>query len=77
MLPGIFFLYDTYPIRVSLRKVRLGVLHALVRVCAVCGGMWAVTGVVDRVVHWILMLFFRRGSVLSGGGSGNMMKTAP
>lgn len=51
MLPGVYFLYDTWPIAVELRAYRLGVLHLLARLCAVCGGVWAVTRAADTVVH--------------------------
>lgn len=51
MLPGVYFLYDTWPIKVKLQAARLGLLHTLVRVCAVCGGVWAVTSLTDKLVH--------------------------
>jgi hypothetical protein len=50
-LPGIYFLYDMWPIAVQLRTTRMGVLHLLARLCAVCGGVWAVTRAVDSSVH--------------------------
>ena len=50
-MPGIYILYDTWPIQVNIHAMRLGVLHMLVRTCAVCGGVWAVTGLMDRMVH--------------------------
>lgn len=50
-LPGVFFLYDDWPIRVRLQARRRGFLYFLVRVCAVCGGVWAVTQAVDKLVH--------------------------
>lgn len=51
MMPGVFFLYDTWPIQVKARSMRLGFLHLLTRTAAVVGGVWAVTSVVDRIVH--------------------------
>jgi hypothetical protein len=50
-LPGLFFLYDSWPIAVTLRQTRPGLLRLLVRLCAVVGGAFAVTGVVDGLVH--------------------------
>jgi hypothetical protein len=50
-LPGVYFLYDFWPIRVELTAVRLGILHLLVRASAVCGGVWALTRAADGVVH--------------------------
>lgn len=53
-LPGVFFLYDFWPMRVEIRMVRLGFLHFFVRSCAVCGGVWALAKAVDGVVDWIV-----------------------
>lgn len=50
-LPGVLFLYDSWPIRVKLRRHRLGLFHLLVRTCAVVGGVWAVTSASDKLVH--------------------------
>ena len=54
VMPGIYFLYDTWPIQVNIITMRLGILHLLVRACAVCGGVWAVAGVTDRIVHGLM-----------------------
>jgi hypothetical protein len=51
MMPGVFFLYDTWPIQVNINSMRLGVLHLITRTAAVVGGVWAVTKSVDILVH--------------------------
>lgn len=56
-LPGIVFRYDTWPIRVHMRVSRLGFAHLLMRLCAVCGGLWTVTGLVDSGVHTLVKTF--------------------
>jgi len=53
IMPGVYFLYDIWPIRVILKVQRLGLIHLLVRLCAVCGGVWTVTGIVNRSIHSI------------------------
>lgn len=55
MMPGVYILYDTWPIQVNIRTMRLGILHLLVRACAVCGGVWAVAGMTDRIVHGLMI----------------------
>ena len=50
MQPGIYFLYDVWPMKVILKKTRPGLLVFMVRVCAVVGGGFAFTGLVHRVV---------------------------
>lgn len=50
-LPGVIVMYEPWPIRVTKAVSRLGVLHLLVRLCAVVGGLWTVCGILNRSVH--------------------------
>ena len=43
-LPAIYFLYDLSPIMVTVRDAGDGLAHLLVRICAVVGGVFAITG---------------------------------
>ncbi len=43
-LPAIYFLYDLSPIMVTIKDARGGLAHLLVRICAVEGGVFAITG---------------------------------
>lgn len=43
-LPAIYFLYDLSPIMVSIKDARASIAHLLVRLCAVIGGVFAITG---------------------------------
>ena len=43
-LPAIYFLYDLSPIMVTVKDARGGLAHLLVRICAVVGGVFAITG---------------------------------
>ena len=43
-LPAIYFLYDLSPIMVLVKDSQDGLAHLLVRICAVVGGVFAVTG---------------------------------
>lgn len=45
---------DASPIRVELRDTRPGVLRLLVRICAVVGGAFAVTGLLDKIIEGLL-----------------------
>ena len=55
-VPAIYFVYDFSPITVNIRERRRSGLHFLTRVCAVVGGVFAVTGIVDRWVQWLMKL---------------------
>ena len=49
--PLLFHCSDASPIMVEVRESRPGLLRLLVRVCAVVGGAFAVTGIWDKIVH--------------------------
>lgn len=46
--PAVYFLYDLSPITVTIREERHSFLHFITRLCAVLGGTFAVTGMLDR-----------------------------
>mmetsp|Transcript_32223 Transcript_32223/g.91398 ORF Transcript_32223/g.91398 Transcript_32223/m.91398 type:complete len:368 (+) Transcript_32223:484-1587(+) len=62
LLPAVYFMYDLSPIAVKISERRKSLAHFLVQVCAVVGGAFAVTGMVDRWVHWLVMLSQQAGS---------------
>lgn len=43
-MPSVLFIYDLSPISVTITEARKSFAHLLVRVCAVVGGVFAVTG---------------------------------
>ncbi|KAL3144272.1 hypothetical protein ABBQ32_004041 [Trebouxia sp. C0010 RCD-2024] len=53
-LPAIYFLYDLSPIMVSIKDAKASLAHLLVRLCAVIGGVFAITGMCDRWLHWLV-----------------------
>lgn len=56
-LPAIYFLYDLSPIMVNVKDARASLAHLLVRLCAVIGGVFAITGMCDRWLHWLVTTF--------------------
>lgn len=53
-LPCIIFEYDFYPIAVGIDHAGgVGLLHFLVRLCAVVGGCVALARATDHVVHFV------------------------
>jgi hypothetical protein len=50
-LPGVFFFYDLSPIKVAIAEQRASALHYLTNLCAVIGGVFAVTGLVDSAAY--------------------------
>eukprot|EP00879_Flechtneria_rotunda_P017317 GHRR01018141.1.p1 GENE.GHRR01018141.1~~GHRR01018141.1.p1 ORF type:complete len:191 (+),score=34.48 GHRR01018141.1:966-1538(+) len=50
-LPGVFFFYDLSPIRVRIQEQKSSFLHFLTNVCAIVGGIFAVSGLIDNTVY--------------------------
>ncbi|KAJ8770388.1 hypothetical protein K2173_015002 [Erythroxylum novogranatense] len=46
--PAVYFLYDLSPITVTIKEERRSFLHFITRLCAVLGGTFALTGMLDR-----------------------------
>ncbi|KAF3445142.1 hypothetical protein FNV43_RR14835 [Rhamnella rubrinervis] len=51
--PAVYFLYDLSPITVTIKEERRSFLHFITRLCAVLGGTFALTGMLDR---WMFRL---------------------
>eukprot|EP00249_Psilotum_nudum_P011809 c23397_g1_i1 orf=807-1895(-) len=49
--PAVYFLYDLSPIIVTIKEQRRNFTHFITRVCAVLGGTFALTGMLDRWMY--------------------------
>jgi len=50
-LPGIFVFYDISPIKVKFEEKDKSFLHFVTQVCAIIGGVFTVTGLLDRALY--------------------------
>ncbi|KAL1547018.1 endoplasmic reticulum-Golgi intermediate compartment protein 3-like [Salvia divinorum] len=50
-LPGVFFFYDLSPIKVTFTETHVSFLHFLTNVCAIIGGIFTVSGIVDSFIY--------------------------
>ncbi|XP_077248940.1 uncharacterized protein LOC143888417 isoform X3 [Tasmannia lanceolata] len=50
-LPGIFLFYDFSPIKVIFTEENVSFLHFLTNICAIVGGVFTVSGIVDAFVY--------------------------
>eukprot|EP00262_Sarcandra_glabra_P008844 TRINITY_DN226_c0_g1_i1.p1 TRINITY_DN226_c0_g1~~TRINITY_DN226_c0_g1_i1.p1 ORF type:complete len:297 (+),score=51.63 TRINITY_DN226_c0_g1_i1:243-1133(+) len=50
-LPGVFFFYDFSPIKVTFTEENVSLLHFLTNVCAIVGGVFTVSGIVDAFIY--------------------------
>ncbi|MBA0637370.1 hypothetical protein Godav_029279 [Gossypium davidsonii] len=52
--PAVYFLYDLSPITVTIKEERRSFLHFITRLCAVLGGTFALTGMLDRWMYRLI-----------------------
>lgn len=50
-VPGVFFFYDLSPIKVTFTEQHVSFLHFLTNVCAIVGGVFTVSGIIDSFVY--------------------------
>ncbi|CAJ1971782.1 unnamed protein product [Sphenostylis stenocarpa] len=50
-LPGVFFFYDLSPIKVTFTEEHVSFLHFLTNVCAIVGGIFTVSGILDSFIY--------------------------
>ncbi|CAI7829427.1 unnamed protein product [Closterium sp. NIES-53] len=68
-LPAVYFLYDLSPIAVSITESHRSFFHFLTRLCAVLGGTFALSGMLDRWVYSLLQLVNRPHHAYAGATS--------
>ncbi|CAM9197181.1 unnamed protein product [Choristocarpus tenellus] len=62
LLPGVFFVYDVSPFMVEVRpSPSLPLSHLLIRLCAVAGGAFAVSSMLDGVLFYFSNRIKRKG----------------
>lgn len=50
VVPGVFFMYDLSPIMVHIKQQNKSFVHFLVSICAIVGGVFTVSGLLDAMV---------------------------
>ena len=55
-LPGVFLYFDVLPMKVMFKEKRLGFLQFLTSVCAIAGGVFTVSGIVDTLLYKAMAL---------------------
>ncbi|GJS88296.1 endoplasmic reticulum-Golgi intermediate compartment protein 3-like protein, partial [Tanacetum coccineum] len=50
-LPGVFFFYELSPIKVTFTEEHVSFLHFLTNVCAIIGGVFTVSGILDSLIY--------------------------
>ncbi|XP_019461974.1 PREDICTED: endoplasmic reticulum-Golgi intermediate compartment protein 3-like [Lupinus angustifolius] len=51
-IPGVFFIYDISPIKVTFKEEHISFLHFLTNICAIIGGIFTIAGIVDASIYY-------------------------
>ncbi|XP_078446542.1 uncharacterized protein LOC144715485 [Wolffia australiana] len=51
-IPGVFFFYDFSPIQVIFTEENKSILHFITNLCAIIGGVFTVSGIIDAFVYY-------------------------
>ncbi|CAL0318306.1 unnamed protein product [Lupinus luteus] len=51
-IPGVFFVYDISPIKVTFKEEHISFLHFLTNICAIIGGIFTIAGIVDASIYY-------------------------
>eukprot|EP00245_Coleochaete_scutata_P010511 TRINITY_DN3696_c0_g3_i1.p1 TRINITY_DN3696_c0_g3~~TRINITY_DN3696_c0_g3_i1.p1 ORF type:complete len:351 (+),score=56.23 TRINITY_DN3696_c0_g3_i1:119-1171(+) len=62
-LPAVYFLYDLSPVAVTVEEKRRNFFHFITRLCAVLGGTFAVSGLLDRWIHRLIKHLEKTGAL--------------
>eukprot|EP00945_MAST-04E_sp_MAST-4E-sp1_P007337 g7337.t1 len=74
-LPGVFFIYDMSPFVVHRTEERPGFFHFIVRLCAVLGGVFSVSAMVERLASkGVEVITGKKQRARSSSGAGMMFR---
>lgn len=51
MLPAVYFRFDMSPVTVRYWQYKQNIWHFLIQICAIVGGIFSVTGIIDALIH--------------------------
>ena len=62
-LPCVYFRYDMSPVTVKFWQYKDNFLHFLIQICAIIGGIFSVTGIIDALVHKSVVAILRKANM--------------
>ena len=63
MLPAVYFRYDMSPITVKYWLFKENFLHFVIQLCAIVGGIFTVTGIIDGLIHTSVAALLRKANM--------------
>ena len=62
-MPSMYFKYDLSPITVEYKQYKETFLNFFINICAILGGVFTVTGIVDAIIHKSVVLLLRKAEL--------------
>ncbi len=62
-LPAVYFRFDMSPVTVKYWQYKDNMLHFLIQICAIIGGIFSVTGIIDALVHKSVVAILRKANM--------------
>ena len=53
-IPGIYFFYEFSPLMINIYEIKSSFFHFITQLCAIIGGIFTITGLIDRLIHGTL-----------------------
>ena len=62
-MPALYFRYDLSPITVEYKQYKETFLNFFINICAIIGGVFTVTGILDAIIHKSVMILLRKAEM--------------
>jgi len=62
-MPSLYFRYDLSPITVEYKQYKETFLNFFINICAILGGVFTVTGIIDAIIHKSVVLLLRKAEM--------------
>jgi hypothetical protein len=63
MVPAVYFRFDLSPITVRYWQYKQNIFHFLIQICAIIGGIFTVTGILDSLVHKSVVALLKKAEM--------------
>jgi len=62
-MPSLYFRYDISPITVEYKQYKETFLNFFINICAIIGGVFTITGIIDAIIHKSVMILLRKAEM--------------
>ena len=62
-MPALYFRYDLSPITVEYKQYKETFLNFFINICAIIGGVFTITGIIDAIIHKSVMILLRKAEM--------------